>query len=244
MARGEPSRPGPRPGSPLPAPYRSPWRGLAEALRAVAADLRLALRRLWRRNREGELARPGFWPEGLAFLFWPLLLGAALVLLVALGSWLLGLKLASGAAPAVASGRAAAGAGTNSAGRPALVEPTALPGRPGLGVDRQPAPGPEVAASTPGPPERTDAVAGAEPQNTGTRQPPQPSAAGADQATAELRLDPLLELLSQGEDAGMLLEARPDPAASRLTLTLSDRAAALPQGALLEHAQRLSLIHI
>ncbi|MEB3157427.1 MAG: hypothetical protein VKO26_08345, partial [Cyanobacteriota bacterium] len=75
MARGEPDH-----GSDLPAPYRSPWRGLAESLGSVSADLRLTLRRLWRRNREGELPCPGFWPAALAGWFWPL----ALLLLVAI----------------------------------------------------------------------------------------------------------------------------------------------------------------
>ena len=54
-----------------------------------------------------------------------------------------------------------------------------------------------------------------------------------------LRLDPLLELLSEGEDADLLLAARPDPAGSRLSLTLSEVAEALPQAELLAWAQRL-----
>ena len=70
-------------GSNLPGPYRNPWRSLAEALSAVAADSRLRLQELWRRNGEGDLRRPGWWPRDLAPLFWPLLLAAALVLLAA-----------------------------------------------------------------------------------------------------------------------------------------------------------------
>ena len=70
-------------GSNLPAPYRNPWRSLAEALAAVAADSRLRLQELWRRNGEGDLRRPGWWPRDLAPLFWPLLLAAALALLAA-----------------------------------------------------------------------------------------------------------------------------------------------------------------
>ena len=69
----------------LPAPYESPWRLLGRALQAVAASLRLDLRSLWRRNRSGELRRPGWWPQDLAPLFWPLLLGAV-VLVVGVGS--------------------------------------------------------------------------------------------------------------------------------------------------------------
>ena len=70
-------------GSNLPAPYRNPWRSLAEAMSAVAADSRLRLQELWRRNGEGDLRRPGWWPRDLAPLFWPLLLAAALALLSA-----------------------------------------------------------------------------------------------------------------------------------------------------------------
>jgi hypothetical protein len=72
------------PPSDLPAPYASPWGRLAQALRAVLASLRLKLRELWRRNGEGDLSVPGFWPQGLAPLFWPLLLAALLALLLAL----------------------------------------------------------------------------------------------------------------------------------------------------------------
>jgi hypothetical protein len=50
---------------------------------AVAADSRLRLQELWRRNGEGDLRRPGWWPRDLAPLFWPLLLAAALALLAA-----------------------------------------------------------------------------------------------------------------------------------------------------------------
>lgn len=72
------------PPSDLPAPYANPWGRLAQALRAVLASLRLKLRELWRRNGEGDLSVPGFWPQGLAPLFWPLLLAALLALLLVL----------------------------------------------------------------------------------------------------------------------------------------------------------------
>ena len=58
----------------LPAPYVSPWREFARNLRSMAADLRLRLQEVWRRNREGDLSVPGFWPQGLAPWFRPLLL--------------------------------------------------------------------------------------------------------------------------------------------------------------------------
>jgi hypothetical protein len=72
------------PPSDLPAPYASPWGQLSHALRAVLASLRLKLRELWRRNGEGDLSVPGFWPQGLAPLFWPLVLAALLALALAL----------------------------------------------------------------------------------------------------------------------------------------------------------------
>lgn len=67
----------------LPAPYANPWSSLARDLRAVSADLRLRLLELWRRNREGDLSAPGFWPRDLTPLFWPLVLVLPLLLLVA-----------------------------------------------------------------------------------------------------------------------------------------------------------------
>jgi len=77
------------PPSDLPAPYASPWGRLGRALRAVLASLRLKLRELRRRNGEGDLSVPGFWPQGLAPLFWPLLLATllALLLVVAGQAW-------------------------------------------------------------------------------------------------------------------------------------------------------------
>ena len=69
----------------LPAPYVSPWKELSRNLRALLADLRLRVQELWRRNREGDLSVPGFWPADLAPLFWPLLLAVSLALLVSAG---------------------------------------------------------------------------------------------------------------------------------------------------------------
>lgn len=68
----------------LPVPYESPWGRLAGDLEAVFASLRLQLRQLWRRNREGDLPAPGFWPRDLAPIFWPGLLLAVLGLVIAL----------------------------------------------------------------------------------------------------------------------------------------------------------------
>lgn len=76
----------------LPAPYESPWRQLGRAAGAVVASLGLDLRGLWRRNRSGELPRLGWWPRDLAPLFWPLVLAAALALVLPAAGWLAGLQ--------------------------------------------------------------------------------------------------------------------------------------------------------
>jgi len=69
----------------LPVPWSSPWkqlrRDLARDLPAVGSASVLRLRELWRRNREGDLSVPGFWPQALSAWFWPLLLAVALSLL-------------------------------------------------------------------------------------------------------------------------------------------------------------------
>ena len=68
--------------SDLPAPYNSPWKALGQDLKAVSADLRLRCQEIWRRNREGDLSVPAFWPEPWAALFWPALLGLSLAVLI------------------------------------------------------------------------------------------------------------------------------------------------------------------
>ena len=54
----------------------------------MVADTGLRLRESLRRNSEGSLWRPRWWPVDLAPLFWPLLLALALAALMALGVWL------------------------------------------------------------------------------------------------------------------------------------------------------------
>ena len=78
MQVGSESDPRQEPGN-LPAPYVSPWLEFARNLQALCADLQLRAQELWRRNGEGDLSVPGFWPRNLASIFWP----AVLVLVVA-----------------------------------------------------------------------------------------------------------------------------------------------------------------
>ena len=69
----------------LPVPWSSPWKqlrqDLARDLPAVGSASVLRLRELWRRNREGDLSIPAFWPQALSAWFWPLLLAVALSVL-------------------------------------------------------------------------------------------------------------------------------------------------------------------
>lgn len=70
--------------APYPAPYEEPWGRLLGDLQAVVASAGLKLRELWRRNREGDLSVPGFWPVSFAPWFWPLLLTVGLALVLGL----------------------------------------------------------------------------------------------------------------------------------------------------------------
>ena len=73
MQVGSESDPRQEPGN-LPAPYVSPWLEFSRNLQALFADLQLRAQELWRRNGEGDLSIPGFWPRNLASIFWPVVL--------------------------------------------------------------------------------------------------------------------------------------------------------------------------
>lgn len=73
----------------LPAPYAPPWKRLGEDLLATLAWLRLRARELWRRNREGTLPVPFFWPRQWPQLFWPLAMAGVLFMALALARPLL-----------------------------------------------------------------------------------------------------------------------------------------------------------
>ena len=110
---------GPDPAHPYPAPYEEPWGRLAFDLRAALASTGLRLRELARRNRQGELSVPGFWPPTLAWLFWPLLLALLLALFMAL---LLALVTAVGPALVRRSDSAGAPAQELVQSQPALAQ--------------------------------------------------------------------------------------------------------------------------
>ena len=86
----------------LPIPYRNPWLSLRHDLLAVSADLWLRLRLLWRRNLDGDLSLPPFWPRAIAPMFWPLLLSMLLILFGSL-AWPLIASFTASAPPASSS---------------------------------------------------------------------------------------------------------------------------------------------
>ncbi|WP_216920808.1 hypothetical protein [Synechococcus sp. CCAP 1479/9] len=187
------------PPSDLPAPYASPWGRLAQALLAVLASLRLKLRELWRRNGEGDLSVPGFWPQGLAPLFWPLLLAALLALLLALagqarrGLSQRGARLTSDATSAVVAPAPTAPAASVSAPTASTPAPVAPP----VGPAAAPLPSTATAPAT----------------------DPEPPPV--------LELDPLLALLAEDDPEHLIASAHPEPAEGRLVLTMAPAYASL-----------------
>ena len=158
----------------------------------MAADLRLRIQELWRRNREGELSVPGFWPRDLAPSFWPLLLVLLLLLpLAGIRFW------QDHARPAP---------------RPEPVElqrtsPFELP-------VTELIPAPQLMEEEPLPvPEAMDAEPASEPfEPLEPEQPLQP----------QLSFDPLFELFQdKAVPEGLLRSAKPVPEQDRLLLELS-----------------------
>ena len=207
------------PGSNLPAPYVNPWSLLLRDLKAVGASLGLSLREVFRRNREGTLPRPPFWPEALRSLFWPLLVVLVLALPTALVLVLS--KAGSGAVP-----------GQPDLGRPVGSEAIAV-----ASPDPAPIPSPQPAAPS------TAALSTAAPPLAMPPAPPGPAAAPAPAVTrAQVLLAELMRpeadglLLAVEEDAGRLcLVLRLDPSFRRQSAARQERLAALWQ----EQAQTL-----
>jgi hypothetical protein len=192
MADPDPSR------SDLPAPYASPWGQLAAALRAVLASLRLKLRELWRRNASGELSVPGFWPQPLAALFWPLLLALLLALVVLLGRRL----------PQGFSGPAAGGGRPETSGIES-PQTTVTPARaPSPGTETLDVQEPEMSLDPLAPPAPVVPL------------PPAADMVQAPPAPPRLELDPLLALLADDDPEHLIASARPEPAERLLVLTM------------------------
>ena len=181
----------------LPAPYVSPWKDLARNLRALWADLGLRARELWRRNREGDLSVPAFWPSDLAPLFWPLVLAFSFALLVSAGVQLNALRSSSNAETPPRSSQGEAPQITSEVTLSKQVkEAPALP-----------TPVRELPAREMPPPAEPDPLF--ETQES--------------KAPVALLLDPLLDLFLDGSaPEGVLKEARPEPADNRLVLRVTE----------------------
>ena len=200
----------------LPAPYQSPWEALRQDLPAAAADLRLRVQELWRRNREGDLSTPGFWPQDLAPLFWPVLLVALLLVLI-LG----GIQLR------------AALEGVQDDSMPVVerMRTTPLPEARPLMSEPEPLPDPADAAAT-SPPSAPAPPVQPEPVPLSPVQPELPV----------LQVDPLLTLLEQVDaegagKSGLLLSARPVPADNAAVLVVDAALwSGMPQGLRRERA--------
>ena len=197
----------------LPALYKSPWESLRQNLLAAAADLRLRVQELWRRNREGDLSTPGFWPQDLAPLFWPVAL-AVVLLLLALGVVQLRAAL-SGAYPEPV---------------PAVerIRTTPLPeARPLMST-------PEIVPDAADPAQTLQPTS--PPQAPIQAAPHEPFALEFSESELPvLQVDPLLNLLEQVDadraaPAGLLLSARPVPAENAAVLVVdADLWSDLPQ---------------
>ena len=196
--------------SSLPAPYNSPWKALGQDLRAVIADLRLRSQELWRRNREGDLSVPAFWPEPFAALFWPVLLGFGLAVLI-LGGIQLRQALQGQSPPA--------------APEVERVRTTPFP-------EARPLP-----ITTSGASDLNNQGLVQEP--TDSDQPPALSDLEREPASAEtdaelLRFDPLLELLAEeggtdsGQGSALIVSAKPQPERNAVILQV-DAAAWMQQ---------------
>ena len=188
----------------LPAPWQNPWGLLWRDLGAVLASLGLGLRELWRRNGEGSLWRPAFWPQGGAVLFWPFL-AVALVVLLVLG----GRPLLAARRPPPAS------AGTSRAAT--SVSP--------------PSP-PESSIASPSAPQAMESEAPATAQPEPNSEEPEPGAQGP--GTSPLSApppppDPLLQALAPDDPQGWIGATRANPGSSRLDLLMIDRFRTLPE---------------
>jgi len=183
--------------SELPAPYRNPWRQLGDDLRAIGADTRLRSWALWRRNAQGQLWSPAWWPPDLSPLFWPLLIGAGLALLLSALFWLTP-RLQPSVPPPAAT---------------ASEQPLALV--PELPVAPEPAAEAEL-------PEELPAELPIEMQKQISAEISDEFSAEGEELdeVSEPFVDPLVELIERPEADGLLLAAQAVPEQSLLVLQL------------------------
>jgi len=199
------------PGTDLPAPYESPWRRLGSDLRDVVATLRLRLWELLRRNRQGDLWRPRPWPNALAPLFWPLVLGVLLLVPLAVGG-----RLARHPAPPAALAPPAGPDRSSSApvaSDPLLPDPLA-PAPLGSAAE-------ELAPEEPAPVETPPVVP--------PPVVPAPMAPASEAPESPVpQTPPLLSALADTPGAELLSDARDEPARALLVLQVGLAYGALP----------------
>ncbi|MCP9803382.1 hypothetical protein KBY75_07360 [Cyanobium sp. T1G-Tous] len=191
------------PPAPYPAPYVEPWGRLAVDLRAALASTVLKLRELVRRNREGDLSVPGFWPQALATFFWPVLLALGLAVLACLLTLLIKTVFSS---PTPSTFDIAGSSAVQPAVQP-VVEQVAPRSDLQLAqaLSQPAARSVDPAPSSPEPPELAE---------------PAPA--------VRLELDPLLALLSNDDPDGCIASALPHPEQGLLDLELVSTWAGLP----------------
>ncbi|MFM7455689.1 MAG: hypothetical protein ACKO2W_03750 [Vulcanococcus sp.] len=178
------------------------------------ADTGLRLRESVRRNGEGSLWRPRWWPADLAPLFWPLLLALALAALVALGVGLARLRPALPVAVAPVP-------------EPVAVAPPQPELQPAPQPEPQPAPEPEPALERAADPQAATSQAAEPPEETPELESPAPPPP-----------DPLVLLLQRPGADGLIRSAVGDVEASSLSLQL---APAFPALAPREQQRRATL---
>ena len=174
-------------------------------LRAALASTVLKLRELVRRNREGDLSVPGFWPQGLAAFFWPVLLALGLAVLACLLTLLIKTVFYS-PTPSPTTFDIA-----DSAASQPVVEQLAERLAPRSDLPLPQALGQPAARSV-----------GPAPSSPELSELAEPAPA------VRLELDPLLALLSNDDPDGSISSARPHPEQGLLDLELVSTWAGLP----------------
>ena len=163
----------------------------------------LKLRELVRRNREGDLSVPGFWPQSLAAFFWPVLLALGLAVVACSLTLLIKTVFSSPTPTTFDIADSSASQPFNEQVAERLAPRSELPLPQALGQPAARSVGP--APSSPEPPELAE---------------PAPA--------VRLELDPLLALLSNDDPDGSISSARPHPEQGLLDLELVSTWAGLP----------------
>jgi hypothetical protein len=163
----------------------------------------LKLRELVRRNREGDLSVPGFWPQSLAAFFWPVLLALGLAVVACLLTLLIKTVFSSPTPTTFDIADSSASQPFNEQVAERLAPRSELPLPQALGQPAARSVG--SAPSSPEPPELAE---------------PAPA--------VRLELNPLLALLSNDDPDGSISSARPHPEQGLLDLELVSTWAGLP----------------